>query len=157
MRGFLELTKSMATQAKERIYIDLILSRFYDLTGETWKARDILMKRQQQAMLQRMFGAPAANAAPAAPRPTPPFSFACCFEIPAGQSGGRPLPPEQRKDPGPNYRPRPAGTGPTMGGYLRAPDPVFPRHGDALPGTFACSRCTTRPTARRPRTDRRSD
>ena len=76
-----------------------------------------MIKRQQQAALQRMFGAPQANAAPAAPRPAPPFSFACCVEIPAGQSGGRPLPPDQRKDPGPNYRPRPAGTGPTMGGY----------------------------------------
>ena len=77
-----------------------------------------MIKRQQQMMLQRMFGgAPAANAAPAAPRPAPPFSFACCVEIPAGQSGGRPLPPEQRKPLGPNYRPRPAGTGPTMGGY----------------------------------------
>ena len=79
------------------------------------------MKRQQQAMLQRMFGGAPANPAPgatAAPRPQPPFSFACCVEIPAGQSGGRPLPPEQRGDPGPNYRPRPAGTGPSMGGYV---------------------------------------
>ena len=76
-----------------------------------------MMKRQQQMMLQRMFGKPPANAAAAAPRPAPPFSFACCVEIPAGQSGGRPLPPEQRKPLGPNYRPRPAGTGPTMGGY----------------------------------------
>jgi len=42
MRSFLELSKSMATQAKERIYIDLLLSRFYDLTGEIWKARDIV-------------------------------------------------------------------------------------------------------------------
>jgi hypothetical protein len=72
------------------------------------------MKRQQQAALQRMFGPPPAAGAP---RPTPPFAFACCVEIPAGQSGGRPLPPDQRKDPGPNYRPRPAGTGASMGGY----------------------------------------
>jgi hypothetical protein len=77
------------------------------------------MKRQQQAALQRMFGgANASPAANAAPRPVPPFAFACCVEIPAGQSGGRPLPPEQRKDPGPNYRPRPPGTGPSMGGYV---------------------------------------
>ncbi len=77
------------------------------------------MKRQQQAMLQRMFGTPPANApaANAAPRPAPPFSFECCVEIPAGQSGGRPLPPDQRKPLGENYRARPAGTGPTMGGY----------------------------------------
>ena len=78
-----------------------------------------MMKRQQQMMLQRMFGAPPANAAGAnaPPRPAPPFAFACCLEIPAGQSGGRPLPPGQRKDPGPNYRPRPVGSGPTMGGF----------------------------------------
>ena len=81
---------------------------------------DQMMKRQQQMMLQRMFGGNAANAAPsanAAPRPRPPFTFACCMEIPAGESGGRPLPPEQRQPLGPNHRPRPAGTGPTMGGY----------------------------------------
>ena len=75
------------------------------------------MKRQQQAMLGRMFGpAPAANAV-AAPRPVPPFEFGCCVEIPAGQSGGRPLPPDQRKDLGPNYRPRPIGMAAGMGGF----------------------------------------
>jgi mono/diheme cytochrome c family protein len=73
------------------------------------------MKRQQGMMLQRMFGPkPAAGAAPA---PRPPFEFACCVEIPAGQSGGRPLPPEQRKDLGPNYRPRPLGMAQGMGGF----------------------------------------
>jgi hypothetical protein len=73
------------------------------------------MKRQQQAMLQRMFGPkPAANAAP---RPVPPFEQACCFQIPAGEEGGRPLPPDQRKDPGPNYRPRPQGMAQGMGGF----------------------------------------
>ena len=77
---------------------------------------DAMIKRQQQAMLQRMFGPKPTNAAPAAPRPAPPFSFACCLEIPAGQSGGRPI-PGQKRDMGPNYRPRPVGTGPTMGGY----------------------------------------
>src|SRR5690348_6385449 len=49
------------------------------------------MKRQQQAMLGRMFGAQP-QAAPGAPRPVPPFEFACCVQIPDGQSGGRPLP-----------------------------------------------------------------
>jgi len=81
---------------------------------------DQQIKRQQQAVLQRMFGGAPAGAAPAAnaaPRPVPPFSFECCVEIPAGQSGGRPLPPEQRKPLGPNYRPRPAGSGAPMGGY----------------------------------------
>ena len=77
------------------------------------------MKRQQQAMLQRMLGAPTGGTpvANAAPRPVPPFAFECCVEIPAGQSGGRPLPPEQRKELGPNYRPRPTGSGASMGGY----------------------------------------
>ena len=75
------------------------------------------MKRQQQAMLSRMFGPAPANAANAAPRPAPPLEFACCVEIPAGQSGGRPLPPEQRKDLGPNYRPRPMGMAAGMGGF----------------------------------------
>jgi hypothetical protein len=72
------------------------------------------MKRQQQAMLNRMFGpAPAANA----PRPTPPFEMACCVQIPAGEEGGRPLPPGERKDPGPNYRARPQGMAQGMGGF----------------------------------------
>lgn len=73
------------------------------------------MKQQQQMMLQRLFGAPAANGAP---RPTPLFSFKCCIEIPAGQTGGRPLPPEQRQAAGPNDRARPAGSGPSIGGYV---------------------------------------
>ena len=71
-------------------------------------------KQRQQMMLNRMFGPkPAANA----PRPTPPFEMACCFQIPDGEEGGRPLPPEQRKDPGPNYRPRPQGMAQGMGGF----------------------------------------
>lgn len=78
------------------------------------------MKRQQQMMLSRMFGGNNAAGASAqrAPQPQPPFAFACCAAIPAGQTGGRPLPPDQRKNPGPNYRPRPAGTGAGMGGYV---------------------------------------
>jgi len=73
------------------------------------------MKQQQQMMLQRMFGAPPANGAP---RPTPLFSFKCCIEIPAGQTGGPPLPPEQRKAASATDRPRPVGTGPSVGGYV---------------------------------------
>jgi len=42
MRTCLELAKSLATQPKEHIYIDLLLSRFYELAGELWKARDII-------------------------------------------------------------------------------------------------------------------
>jgi mono/diheme cytochrome c family protein len=75
------------------------------------------LKRQQQAMLTRMFGGNNANAANAAPRPVPPFEIACCVQIPAGEEGGRQLPPDQRKDPGPNYRPRPVGMSQTMGGF----------------------------------------
>ncbi len=42
MRSYLEVAKTMASQPKERIYIDLLLTRFYDLAGETWKSRDII-------------------------------------------------------------------------------------------------------------------
>src|SRR5918993_5780632 len=51
------------------------------------------MKRQQQAMLNRMFGPKPAGGAPAQ---VPPFEFRCCVEIPAGESGGRAVPPGQR-------------------------------------------------------------
>ena len=47
-----------------------------------------------------------------------PFSFADGMEIPAGQTGGRPLPPEQRKPLPANYRPRPRGTQGSIGGYV---------------------------------------
>lgn len=42
MRGFLELAKSMTTQSKERIYVDLLFSRVYGLIGETRKAADAI-------------------------------------------------------------------------------------------------------------------
>lgn len=42
MRSHLELAKSLAIQPKEHIYIDFLLSRFYELIGEVWKARDII-------------------------------------------------------------------------------------------------------------------
>jgi mono/diheme cytochrome c family protein len=71
-------------------------------------------KQRQQAMLGRMFGpAPAAGT----PRPVAPFEFACCVQIPDGEEGGRPLPPELRQDPGPNYRARPVGMAQGMGGF----------------------------------------
>ena len=71
-------------------------------------------KQRQQAMLNRMFGPkPAGNA----PQPTPPFEMACCVQIPDGEECGRPLPPELRKDPGPNYRSRPVGMAQGMGGF----------------------------------------
>jgi hypothetical protein len=71
-------------------------------------------KQRQAMMLNRMFGP---KPAPNAPRPVPPVEMACCFQIPDGEEGGRPLPPELRKDPGPNYRPRPMGMSAGMGGF----------------------------------------
>ncbi|MDO8679682.1 MAG: cytochrome c [Acidobacteriota bacterium] len=57
-------------------------------------------------------------AAPGAPRPLPLFSFAGGTEIPAGQTGGEPLPADKRPAVSPNDRPRPRGTGPSIGGYV---------------------------------------
>jgi len=56
--------------------------------------------------------------AQAGPRPVPLFEFAKGMEIPAGQTGGRPLPPEQRQAPGPNDRPAPRVLGPSIGAYV---------------------------------------
>jgi hypothetical protein len=62
--------------------------------------------------------APAAGATPPQ-RPTPLFVFAdeAMTKIPAGQTGGPPLPPEQRKEPGPNDRLPPRRMGPAIGGF----------------------------------------
>jgi len=55
---------------------------------------------------------------PPAQRPTPLFVFAeGTTNIPAGQTGGPPLPPEQRKAPGPNDRLPPRRMGPAIGGF----------------------------------------
>jgi hypothetical protein len=51
-------------------------------------------------------------------RPLPVFTLAEGMEIPAGQTGGPPLPEGERKALGPNDRPRPRGTGPSIGGYV---------------------------------------
>ena len=60
---------------------------------------------------------PPANANPGAgARPAPVFEFAEGMDIPAGQTGGRPLPPEQRKPLGPNDRP-PVRMGPAVAGF----------------------------------------
>ena len=60
-----------------------------------------------------------AGAAPnAAQRPQPLFVFAeGTTNIPAGQTGGPPLPAEQRKTPGPNDRLPPRRMGPAIGGF----------------------------------------
>ena len=68
--------------------------------------------------------APAVPAAPAAPagqparRPAPLFTFAAGMDIPAGQTGGPQLPPDQRKPRGPNDRPAPRTLGPSIGAYV---------------------------------------
>jgi hypothetical protein len=56
-------------------------------------------------------------AAQGGPRPLPLFEFAKGMEIPAGQTGGRPLPADQRSTPGPNDRPAPR-LGASIGAYV---------------------------------------
>jgi hypothetical protein len=65
-------------------------------------------ERPQQA------GGQAANR----PRPVPVLEMAPNMDIPAGQTGGPELPPDQRKAPGPNDRPAPKGIAGTIGGYV---------------------------------------
>jgi len=64
-------------------------------------------------------GGAGASGQPPAQRPQPLFVFAdeSMTRIPAGQTGGPPLPPEQRKQPGPNDRPAPRRMGPAIGGF----------------------------------------
>ncbi|MBA3269449.1 MAG: hypothetical protein H0T71_02990, partial [Acidobacteria bacterium] len=52
------------------------------------------------------------------PQQQPLFTFAEGTDIPAGQTGGPPLPEGERKPLPPNYRPRPRGTGSSIGGYV---------------------------------------
>ncbi len=79
---------------------------------------DQQMKQMQQAVMQRFLAPKAAPGAPAQQRQLPLLTFACCTNIPAGQTGGPPLPKDQQKPLGPADRPRPAGTGPSVGGYV---------------------------------------
>jgi hypothetical protein len=70
-----------------------------------------------------VYAVPPARPQPAAsqpprPRPTPVISFAEGMDIPAGQTGGPELPPDQRKPIGPNDRPMPKMLGPSIGGYV---------------------------------------
>jgi hypothetical protein len=58
------------------------------------------------------------NQATASPRPQPLFTFGGGMEIPAGQTGGRPLPPDQQRPASAMDRPRPRGTGGSIGGYV---------------------------------------
>ena len=61
--------------------------------------------------------APAAGA-PARPRPRGTVTFAEGMEIPAGQTGGKALPEDQRKPAYVNARPRPRGTSGSLGGFV---------------------------------------
>ncbi len=61
--------------------------------------------------------APAAGA-PARPRPRGTVTFAEGMEIPAGQTGGKALPEDQRKPAYANARPRPRGTTGSLGGFV---------------------------------------
>jgi hypothetical protein len=56
--------------------------------------------------------------APPRPRPQPLISFADGMDIPAGQTGGPPLPDGQKKPIGPNDRPMPKQLGPSVGAYV---------------------------------------
>src|SRR5262245_46717946 len=51
-------------------------------------------------------------------RPAPVIAFAEGMDIPAGQTGGPQLPPDQRKPIGPNDRPAPKMLGRSIGGYV---------------------------------------
>jgi len=61
--------------------------------------------------------APAAGA-PARPRPRGTVTFAEGMDIPAGQTGGKALPDDQRKPAYANARPRPRGTTGSLGGFV---------------------------------------
>ena len=52
------------------------------------------------------------------PRPEPVITFADNMEVPAGQTGGPPLPDGQRRNAGPNDRPAPKSLGALVGGYV---------------------------------------
>jgi hypothetical protein len=62
--------------------------------------------------------APAAAAPSSRPRQPQVIEFAAGMDIPAGQTGGPELPPDQRRVVGPNDRPAPKMLGPLVGGYV---------------------------------------
>jgi hypothetical protein len=69
----------------------------------------------QQLLMAIAGGRPAQSNAP---RPQPMFTFADGMQIPTGQTGGRPLPPEKQRPRSDMDRPRPRGTGGSIGGYV---------------------------------------
>ena len=73
----------------------------------------VYTRNPQQAQQSRP--APASGAA----RPQPPFTFAEGMDIPAGQTGGKELPEDQRRPLGPNDRPQPkGGVNGSVGAYV---------------------------------------
>jgi hypothetical protein len=73
---------------------------------------------EQEAAAKARAGALLGAAFGGGPRPTPLFSFETDTRIPAGQTGGPPLPPDQQKPKGPHDRPRPGVLSPSIGGYV---------------------------------------
>ena len=81
-------------------------------------ARTPAMEAAMKTAAAAMLTGARPNGAQDRPRPTPPFSLPEeMTKIPAGQTGGRPLPPDQRKPLGPNDRPAPRAMGPMLGGF----------------------------------------
>jgi hypothetical protein len=70
-----------------------------------------------QQLVAAIAGGPAGQS-PNTPRPQPMFTFADGMDIPAGQTGGRSLPPDKQRPPSAMDRPRPRGTGASIGGYV---------------------------------------
>jgi mono/diheme cytochrome c family protein len=93
----------------------------------------IVQMRPSPATLATMMLAPRPPApAPGTPRPLPLFTMTPQTQIPDGQSGGRPLPPDQRPAPSPNDRPRLPGTGAPLGGYVPGTEVAYFPEGTAM-------------------------
>jgi hypothetical protein len=81
--------------------------------GNPAAVHHVIVYARPPAAAPRPAGAPQASR----PQQQPIFSFADNMSIPAGQTGGPPLPEGQKKPLGPNDRPAPA-LGPSIGGYV---------------------------------------
>ncbi len=78
----------------------------------------VIVSVRPPAPTEAMQAAAKAQAAnPTTPRPRPVIELAEGMEIPEGQTGGRAT-ESQRRPPDPNDRPRPRGTGGSIGGYV---------------------------------------
>ena len=92
----------------------------------------IVQFKAPAATVAQMMLQPRPAPVPGAPRPTPLFVMDPQTQIPEGQSGGRPLPADQRPAPTPNDRPRPPGTGAPLGGYVPGTSVAYFPEGTAL-------------------------